>query len=65
MPRAFYEREIAERERARLPPFGRLAGIIVSAGTRAEAESHARGLRRAAPERGDIQVLGRPRRRWR
>ena len=47
---AFYEREIAERERPGLPPFGRLAGIIVSAATRAEAESHARGLapRRAA-----------------
>jgi len=55
---AFYERETAERERAHLPPFGRLAGIIVSAGTRAEAEGHARGLRRAAPEATDIQVLG-------
>jgi primosomal protein N' (replication factor Y) len=55
---SFYEREIAERERAGLPPFGRLAGIIVSAATRAEAESHARGLRRAAPEVADIHVLG-------
>ena len=55
---AFYEREIAEREKAGLPPFGRLAGIIVSAATRAEAESHARGLRRAAPRSADIQVLG-------
>ncbi len=55
---SFYEREIAERERAALPPFGRLAGIIVSAATRAEAEAHARGLRRAAPEASDIFVLG-------
>ncbi|MCO5161745.1 MAG: primosomal protein N' [Mesorhizobium sp.] len=55
---SFYEREIAERERAGLPPFGRLAGIIVSAASRAEAESHARGLRRAAPEAADIHVLG-------
>ncbi|MCR5856929.1 primosomal protein N' [Mesorhizobium sp. J428] len=55
---SFYEREIAERERAGLPPFGRLAGIIVSAATRAEAESHARGLRRAAPAANDIHVLG-------
>ncbi|HEY4193489.1 MAG TPA: primosomal protein N' [Mesorhizobium sp.] len=54
----FYEREIAERERAILPPFGRLAGIIVSAASRAEAEGHARGLRRAAPEATDIFVLG-------
>jgi primosomal protein N' (replication factor Y) len=55
---AFYEREIAERERAALPPFGRLAGVIVSAVTRAEAEGHARGLRRAAPEASDLFVLG-------
>jgi primosomal protein N' (replication factor Y) len=55
---AFYEREIAEREKAGLPPFGRLAGIIVSAATRAEAEAHARQLRRAAPAASDIHVLG-------
>ncbi|MHA6642908.1 primosomal protein N' [Mesorhizobium sp. A623] len=55
---AFYEREVAERERAVLPPFGRLAGIIVSAASRAEAEGHARGLRQAAPQAGDIFVLG-------
>ncbi|BCG92260.1 primosomal protein N' [Mesorhizobium sp. 131-2-1] len=55
---AFYEREIAERERAALPPFGRLAGVIVSAATRAEAEAHARGLRRAAPQASDLFVLG-------
>ena len=54
----FYQREIAEREKAGLPPFGRLAGIIVSAATRAEAESHARALRRAAPASSDIQILG-------
>ncbi len=55
---AFYERETAEREKSHLPPFGRLAGIIVSAATRAEAEGHARALRRAAPASNDIQVLG-------
>lgn len=55
---AFYEREIAEREKAGLPPFGRLAGVIVSAATRAEAEAHARQLRRAAPAASDIHVLG-------
>ncbi len=54
----FYEREIAERERAALPPFGRLSGIIVSAASRAEAEGHARALRRAAPQAADIFVLG-------
>jgi primosomal protein N' (replication factor Y) len=55
---SFYEKEIAERELAHLPPFGRLAGIVVSAQTRAEAESHARGLRRAAPDASDLHVLG-------
>jgi primosomal protein N' (replication factor Y) len=55
---SFYDKEIAERELMRLPPFGRLAGIVVSAPTRAEAEGHARGLRRAAPEARDIHVLG-------
>ena len=57
-PESFYEREVAERERAGLPPFGRLASIIVHAATRAEAEGHARALRRAAPQAADIQVLG-------
>ncbi|WP_113153434.1 primosomal protein N' [Nitratireductor sp. OM-1] len=55
---AFYDRETAERERAGLPPFGRLAAIIVSAATRMEAEGHARGLRRAAPQAPEIDVLG-------
>jgi primosomal protein N' (replication factor Y) (superfamily II helicase) len=53
---AFYEREIVEREKAVLPPFGRLASIIVSADTRGEAETHARGLR-AAQVTG-IMLLG-------
>lgn len=55
---SFYAKETGERELMRLPPFGRLAGIVVSAQTRAEAEGHARGLRRAAPVAGDIHVLG-------
>jgi primosomal protein N' (replication factor Y) len=55
---SFYEREIEERLRTGMPPFGRLAGLIVSAATRAEAEGHARGLRRAAPQASDIFVLG-------
>ncbi len=55
---AFYEREIVEREKAVLPPFGRLASIIVSADTRAEAETHARGLRAAAPQVAGIMLLG-------
>ena len=55
---AFYEREITERERAALPPFGRLVSVIVSADTRAEAETHARQLRHAAPTLDGIAILG-------
>ncbi len=55
---SFYDREISERERAQLPPYGRLAGIIVSAATHREAEDHARALRRAVPEAAGIHVLG-------
>jgi primosomal protein N' (replication factor Y) len=57
-PSAFYEREITEREKAILPPFGRLASIIVSAEGRADAELHARGMRAAAPHVSGISVLG-------
>jgi primosomal protein N' (replication factor Y) len=55
---AFYEREINEREKALLPPFGRLASVIVSADSRADAEAHARGLRQAAPRVSGISILG-------
>ncbi|MFY9628064.1 MAG: primosomal protein N' [Methylocystis sp.] len=44
----FYAQEIALRERAGLPPFGRLAALIVSAKDSALAESHARALARTA-----------------
>lgn len=57
-PEAFYERETDERSRAHLPPFGRLASVIVSAATKPEAEGHARALRAAAPTGTGIMVLG-------
>jgi primosomal protein N' (replication factor Y) len=44
----FYAQETALRERAGLPPFGRLAAIIVSAKDAGAAEAHARALARAA-----------------
>ncbi|HEY8162819.1 MAG TPA: primosomal protein N' [Methylocystis sp.] len=44
----FYAQEIALRERAGLPPFGRLAALIVSGKDAASAEAHARALARAA-----------------
>ena len=55
---AFYEREVANRESAGLPPFGRLASIIVSAASKREAEEYARSLRRAANPPEGISVLG-------
>jgi primosomal protein N' (replication factor Y) len=55
----FYAEEIALREKAGLPPFGRLAAVIVSANDRGPAESHARALARAAHEcPEDVMVLG-------
>ncbi|PPD46241.1 MAG: primosomal protein N' [Methylocystis sp.] len=44
----FYAQEIALRERAGLPPFGRLAALIVSGKDAAATEAHARALARAA-----------------
>ena len=54
----FYEAEIALREEAGLPPFGRLAAIVIQAKERQAAEGYARGLALAAPEARLIQVLG-------
>jgi primosomal protein N' (replication factor Y) (superfamily II helicase) len=43
----FYAEETEMRRRALLPPFGRLAGIVVSAADKTTAENHARALVRA------------------
>lgn len=57
-PERFYRAEIASREAAGLPPFGRLAALVVSATDRADAERHARELARAAEAPAEIAVLG-------
>jgi primosomal protein N' (replication factor Y) len=44
----FYAEETEQRRRGGLPPFGRLAAIIVSGADRGGAEAHARALARAA-----------------
>ena len=44
----FYREETEQRRLGGLPPFGRLAAIIVSAEDRGAAEAHARSLARAA-----------------
>lgn len=54
----FYEKQIADRELGKMPPFGRLASIIISANSRAEAQDHGRALRMAAPNAKDVLVLG-------
>jgi primosomal protein N' (replication factor Y) len=55
---AFYANEIAARERAGYPPFGRLASLIVSAGDRPSAEGFARRLAGSAPVDERVKVLG-------
>jgi primosomal protein N' (replication factor Y) len=54
----FYARESEERRRAGMPPFGRLAAVIVSAETREAAFAQARALAAVAPAEADRVVLG-------
>jgi primosomal protein N' (replication factor Y) len=71
---AFLEREIRVRQSALLPPYGRLAALIVSARQKELAEVFAREVARQAPPAESIEVLGpteaplaivRGRHRWR
>ncbi|HEY5067894.1 MAG TPA: primosomal protein N' [Xanthobacteraceae bacterium] len=64
---AFYDAEIAVREKTQYPPFGRLASLVVSGEDKHEAEAYARALARAAPKvegaagdamGNDVRVLG-------
>jgi primosomal protein N' (replication factor Y) len=55
---AFYATEIETRRRGHLPPFGRLAAIIVSAADRRTAEAHARAMAMAAPLEEGVRLLG-------
>ncbi|WP_439543119.1 primosomal protein N' [Hyphomicrobium sp.] len=71
---AFLDREIDMRRRGMLPPFGRLAALVISARDRDLAEKFAREVARRAPRADQIEVLGpaeapisvvRGRHRWR
>jgi primosomal protein N' (replication factor Y) len=55
---AFLMREAEARERVKLPPFGRLAGVVVSSENAGLATSFARSMARAAPRAEDVAVLG-------
>jgi primosomal protein N' (replication factor Y) len=54
----FYAAETQSRRAAAMPPFGRLAAIIVSAEDKAEAEGVARRIGDAAPRVEDMAVFG-------
>jgi len=55
---AFYDSEIALREKTGYPPFGRLASLVITANERHAAEGYARALAQAAPRSEDVRVLG-------
>lgn len=54
----FYAAETEARREAAMPPFGRLAAIIVSAEDKAEAENVARRIGNAAPRQEGMAVFG-------
>jgi len=54
----FLEAEAAARRQAGLPPFGRLAALIVSAADAETSDFTARALARAAPQLPGVTVLG-------
>ena len=71
---AFLAREIRQRQAAQLPPYGRLAALIVSARDKELAQLFARDVARHAPPAPRIEILGpaeaplavvRGRHRWR
>ena len=71
---AYYAQEKIIRETANLPPYGRLASLIISGNTESETEHFAKTIASRAPLAKDIRVLGpaaaplsviRGRHRWR
>jgi primosomal protein N' (replication factor Y) len=50
--------EMAEREAARLPPFGRLAAVIASGPDADQLEQYVRALAAAVPNTEDVEVYG-------
>jgi primosomal protein N' (replication factor Y) (superfamily II helicase) len=54
----FLAREMEGRKDAMLPPFGRLAALLVTGSSRDAAEDYARSVARIAPQAAKIEVLG-------
>ena len=54
----FYAHELAVRQAGGLPPFGRLAALVISASEHAVAMAHARHLLRVAPGSEDLRLFG-------
>ncbi len=54
----FLEVELSEREEANMPPFTRLAGIIVSGRDESQVREASQALGRVAPQGDKIQTLG-------
>jgi primosomal protein N' (replication factor Y) len=55
---AFYASEIAARESAGYPPFGRLASLVISSAEKPAADGFARRLAGSAPHTDAVRVLG-------
>ncbi|MGA0606191.1 primosomal protein N' [Phenylobacterium sp. VNQ135] len=55
---AFVEAEMAERELAGLPPFGRLAAVIASGPDAAQLEAFMQTMAQAAPNTPGVEVYG-------
>jgi primosomal protein N' (replication factor Y) (superfamily II helicase) len=71
---AYFAQEKIIREMAKLPPYGRLAAVIMSGNEASEVERFARNLAQIIPPTDDVEVLGpaqapiaviRGRHRWR
>jgi primosomal protein N' (replication factor Y) len=55
---SFLEAEAGERQRAKMPPFSRLAALIITGKNEAQAKDIAQMIGRAAPHVEGVQILG-------
>lgn len=55
---SFFEMESEMRQRAHLPPFGRLAALIISSPVEKDADDFCRALAKRAPGYEGIEILG-------